>query len=88
MVVTFLAGLARTPGLQNASEALRRIDYAQGQASANTLRNSAQIAAARDAGGIEKFAGCLRDAGAIVDAPRELKTVLGKPMAWSLSFQK
>ena len=86
--VTFLADLARSPGLIPAAEALRRIAIVEGEIYARTLRKKAQLDAAVDRKGVDNFARLLTGAGAVVDSPLELKYPMGKLMAWSLSFHK
>jgi hypothetical protein len=87
-VVQLLAGLATAPVMQDAGDALRKIEKTENQLQARNLRKRAQINAALDAGGVAKLAGCLTAGGVIVDPPRELKYPVGTIMAWSLSFQK
>ena len=86
--VTFLAGLAKAPGLFPAAEALHRIGIVEGEIHARTLRKKAQLDAAVDRKGIDHFAKLLAGAGAVVDPPLELRYPMGKLMAWSLSFHK
>ena len=54
-------------------EALHRLDVVEEQIRARTLRKQAQLDAALDKKGIEKFAEHFAAAGAVVGTPRELK---------------
>jgi ubiquinone/menaquinone biosynthesis C-methylase UbiE len=87
-IVAFLTRLANAPGLHAPADALRRIDIAEGQIRARTLRKQAQIDAALNRQGVDKVAESLADAGAVVSLPQELKYPGGRILGWSLSFCK
>lgn len=86
--VILLANLAREPRSQVAADALRKLDGAEEQVRASTLRKTAQMSAALDRSGIDNIARLLTAAGAIVAPPQQLRYPMGKIMAWSLSFHK
>jgi SAM-dependent methyltransferase len=85
-IVNFLTELATAPTLRTASDALHRLDEEEGKIQASNLRRRAQIDAALDRNGMDKFVQLLTNAGAVVDAPRELKHANGRVLAWSCSF--
>jgi hypothetical protein len=87
-VVGFLTRVAGAPEAVPPTEALHRLDAVEEQIRARTLRKQAQLDAALDRKGIEKFAEHMAAAGAVVSMPRELKYPMGRPMAWSLTFSK
>ncbi len=87
-LVAMLQNLARSPGSYAPLEALRKIDSAQEQIHAGTLRKVALMNAALNRTGIAKFSEYLASAGATVDAPQELKYQQGKAIAWRLAFRK
>jgi SAM-dependent methyltransferase len=87
-LVALLSDLAAAPFLRPANDALRMIDQAEEQVGANNLRKRAQIDAALDRSGIDKLSRSLSAAGAVVDAPQELKYPIGTLMAWSVSFHR
>jgi SAM-dependent methyltransferase len=87
-IVAFLTDLANAPGSLPAADALRRIDMVESEIEARTLRKRAQVDAALDRKGIDKFAESLAAAGAVVRLPQELKYPGGRILGWSLSFSK
>lgn len=87
-VVGFLARLAGAPGFLAASDRLHQLDVVEKDNQARNLRKVAQIDAALDRNGIDKVVDLLAGAGAVVEAPKELKYPGGKLLAWSLSFFK
>ncbi|HEX3942704.1 MAG TPA: methyltransferase domain-containing protein [Rhizomicrobium sp.] len=87
-VVGFLTRVAGAPEALPPTEALHQLDVVEEQVRARSLRRQAQLDAALDRKGIEKFADHLSAAGAVVGAPEELKYPMGRPMAWSVSFHK
>jgi SAM-dependent methyltransferase len=87
-VVGFLTRLAGAPGALPPVEALHRMDVVEEQIQARALRKQAQLDAALDRKGIDKFAEHMAAAGAVVSTPRELKYPMGRPMAWSLAFSR
>jgi SAM-dependent methyltransferase len=87
-VVTFLAALAKAPGLHPPAQGLRMLDSAKEQIQTNTLRQQAQVDAAMDGEKMENFVALLRAAGAAVGPPDELKYPNGMNLAWKCSFHK
>ncbi|MGH6890073.1 MAG: class I SAM-dependent methyltransferase [Rhizomicrobium sp.] len=87
-VVALLSRLANAPESIAAGDALRQMNVAQEQIHARALRKQAQIDAALDRNGVDKVAGLLADAGAVVGPPQELKYPGGRILGWSLSFRK
>jgi SAM-dependent methyltransferase len=87
-LVGFLTRLAGAPDALPPSEALHRMDVVEEHNRGRTLRKQAQLDAALDREGIDKFMVCLRNADATIGTLQELKYPMGRPMAWSLQFHK
>ena len=68
---------------------LRQLEGLEERLHFSSLRKVAQMDAALDREGIDRFCTCLGDAGVVMDAPpQELKFPTGKILAWSLSFYR
>lgn len=87
-VVGFLTRLASAPHALSPAEALHRMNVVEEHNRARTLRKQAQLHAALDRKGVEKFSECLANAGGRLETLKELKYPMGRPMAWSLRFHK
>lgn len=87
-VVAFLSRLATAPGSHPPAESLHQLALVEQQIAARTLRKQAQLDAALDRNGVETLAGCLTQAGATVDSPKELKYPGGRILGWAISFNK
>lgn len=87
-VAGFLAHLAQSPQMPAPEAALQRIDQVEAEVKSRILRKEAQRDASLDGSGMAALAGLLRDCGAEVLPPGELRYPGGRILGWSLSFRR
>jgi HEPN domain-containing protein len=86
-ILGFLSDLARNPQIYDPRDALRRLDAARAAIMAWKARQESQLAAARNAEGMETFAAAMRSA----DLQPQRATLVNDPasgaiLAWRLMF--